>query len=134
MKASLTMLLYLVSDMLDIKAIKNRTFTVRNEVFCPRDVLKKVFCTTKILASHKNLSFKLKFIRSSDHHIGKDSSLSALQSHVNKLKNIDFPKSLNGDWHRFEQIMINLIKNAIKFTRIGLILIVVSYDAHEEKL
>ena len=30
--------------------------------------------------------------------------------------------------------MINLIKNAIKFTRIGLVLIVISFDAFKQKL
>ena len=85
MKASLTILLYLVSDMMDMKAIKDKTFFVYNEVFCPREVLKKVLCTTAIIASHKNLTFKLKFIRSSDHHIGKINSLTALERHVDKL-------------------------------------------------
>ena len=85
MKASLTMLLYLVSDLLDIKAMNDEAFLVLNEVFCPREVLKKVLCTTAIIASHKNLTFKLKFIRSSDHHIGKINSLTALERHVDKL-------------------------------------------------
>ena len=85
MKASLTMLLYLVSDMLDIKAMKNRTFLIHNEVFCPREVLNKVLCITAILSANKNLTFKLKFIRSSDHRIGEANSLTTLLNHVNKL-------------------------------------------------
>ena len=40
MKGRLTMLMYLICDIQDLKAIKDNTFFVNNEVFCPREVLK----------------------------------------------------------------------------------------------
>ena len=35
---------------------------------------------------------------------------------------------------RFKQVLINLVKNAIKFTRQGFVLILISYDYDEEQI
>ena len=48
----------------------------------------------------------------------------------------DLPKTLIGDELRFKQILINLVKNAIKFTRKrnGFVHILVGYDATCDRL
>lgn len=48
------------------------------------------------------------------------------------LVNEPLPESLVGDQMRLKQILINLVKNALKFTRTGLIRIISSYDAESE--
>ena len=48
---------------------------------------------------------------------------------------LSLPTSLYGDERRFKQVLINLIKNAIKFTKSGgSIKIVTSYDFEKEML
>lgn len=44
------------------------------------------------------------------------------------------PESILGDGRRFKQVLINLVKNALKFTRTGSIEILTSYDKSQEML
>ena len=44
------------------------------------------------------------------------------------------PDQLIGDHIRMKQVLINLIKNVLKFTHSGKIIIKAAYDAEDEKL
>jgi len=86
-------LLALINDVLDISKIEANELVMANERFDLRDSIAKVTAITQPLAQKKNL---------------------ALQ--VALTPDIDF---MQGDARRVEQILLNLISNAIKFTDAG---------------
>ena len=54
-----------------------------------------------------------------------------LVENYNSLAQTKLPSQLEGDELRLKQVLINLIKNAIKFTRRGYVRVLVGYDAME---
>ena len=67
MKTSIMMLLYLVSDILDMKAIMDEKFVAITGTFCPIDAFNQVLETTQSQASSKRILLKLKIVKSVDH-------------------------------------------------------------------
>ena len=97
MRTSLTMLLYLVNDILDIKALNNGKFFTNEEQFYPKDVFNQILCTTDSLANNKNLNLRFKFVRPTD-HIGSYDSLSTLIEYSDNIEiENDLPEILFGD-------------------------------------
>ena len=73
MKYSLAMLLYLVSDILDMKAFREETFFSHKDSFNLRNAFTRVLSITELQVQSKRLSIKLKFV-DSVRHIGKFNS------------------------------------------------------------
>ena len=67
------MLLYLVNDILDMKAIKEGTFFSHIDTFNLRNAFNRVLSITELQALSRRLSLKLKFVNSAD-SIGKFNS------------------------------------------------------------
>ena len=84
----------MVGELLDEAQIEAKTMSLRQERFSPGEILQKVALTMSVLAQNKGLAFS--------------SDLAE-----------DLPAALYGDSQRLQQIMINLLGNAIKFTKTG---------------
>lgn len=87
-------LLALVNDILDFSKIEAGMLSMENADFEFRELIRELESLFSIKANEKGLSLQ--------------SKLSA-----------KIPKYLSGDPHRFKQILLNLINNAIKFTEKG---------------
>jgi len=101
-------ILFLVNDVLDLSKIESGTIELETVAFSIQDILDELI---------NSLSFKL---------LEKNVSLS---SKVDK----GIPKVLMGDPHRINQIILNLVDNAIKFTEDGEVYIAINAVKETEK-
>ena len=86
------MLLTLINDLLDLAKTQNLTFELNSHYFNLIDTVQQVFKTLEFMANQKNIKTKLV----------------APETH--------FFEHIYGDRHRYEQILLNFISNALKFT------------------
>ena len=84
----------IVNDLLDESQIESKALSLHKEYFNPMDLLEKIKSTVAMLADKKGLTF----------HAEIDPEL---------------PSELYGDINRLQQVAINLAGNAIKFTKVG---------------
>jgi signal transduction histidine kinase len=87
-------LLDLVNDILDITRIEARRIELIPKAFSPQDLAGRMTEQMKVLAEEKQLDFKT-------------------------IVDPDLPETLYGDVKRIEQVVINLLSNAFKFTEDG---------------
>jgi len=87
-------LLTLINNVLDITRIEARRIEIITKPFSPRALADRLSAQMTVLAEQKNLDFKTTI----------DSQL---------------PEMLVGDEHRIEQVVVNLLSNAFKFTDSG---------------
>ena len=98
------LLLSLVNDILDLSRIEAGKITFRDEAFSLRTLLEHMEALIRPLASRKGLDFRV-------------------------VASGDVPDLLRGDPQRLNQILINLVNNAIKYTTRGQVLVTVQYGS-----
>ena len=96
-------LLVIINDVLDFSKIEANKLELDLQYFSIADVLEHLEKMFSIKAKEKNLFMRFRI----------ESSL---------------PGSLYGDQNRLQQVLINIIGNAVKFTREGGVTVTVSYD------
>jgi PAS domain S-box-containing protein len=84
----------IINDLLDEAQISSKNITLHNELFSLSTLLENVRARTTVLAQNKSIF-------------------------LNTEIDPDLPQTLYGDEKRLQQIIINLVGNAIKFTKIG---------------
>jgi signal transduction histidine kinase len=87
-------LLDLINDILDLTRIEARRVELLAAPFAPQAVFTRIAGQMEVLAQNKGLAFEINM-------------------------DPDLPKTLVGDEQRIEQIVVNLLSNAFKFTQEG---------------
>ncbi len=100
-------LLELINDILDFSKIEAGKLELSPHSFNLQDVVDDTIRTLALRAEHKDLELTARI-------------------------DPDIPRHLNGDSHRFKQILINLIGNGIKFTAEGEVWVEITADSLED--
>lgn len=102
-------LIILINDILDLSKIESGKLELEELGFSLNDLVESLFYSQKMLSDQKGIEF----------HYTIDSNI---------------PKALHGDPYRLNQILTNLINNAIKFTREGRVELAVQHNITKDDL
>jgi two-component system, sensor histidine kinase and response regulator len=105
-KSSADSLLGILNDILDFSKIESRKLELESIAFSPRDLVVNMLKPLAVKADQKGLELLYEF-------------------------DPDVPTGVTGDPVRVQQVLTNLIGNAIKFTEHGHVLVAVRQDARE---
>ncbi len=103
-------LLVLINDILDFSKIEARKLTLENIEFSLPPLLHRVGGMFASQAAAKNIVFLCQLEPAAESHL----------------------RNLRGDPHRLQQILVNLVSNAIKFTETGEVVLSVEVTQHSE--
>ncbi|WP_205737889.1 response regulator [Granulosicoccus antarcticus] len=99
-------LLDIINDILDLSKVEAGKLDIDNTSFAVQDIVTDVLSMMKARASEKNLSFNVEY-------------------------RTDIPATINSDPRRLQQILVNLIGNAVKFTEEGGVQLLVTYGQED---
>ncbi|HNS45348.1 MAG TPA: ATP-binding protein, partial [Alphaproteobacteria bacterium] len=99
-------LLSIVNDILDLSKIEAQELEIEEYAFKTHDILKNIKDMTTLSAARKNLNFDIQV-------------------------NFNVPEWLMGDGKRLQQVIFNLVGNAVKFTETGGITLSMDYKKTE---
>ncbi len=102
-------LIVLINDILDLSKIESGKLELEKLGFSLSELIESLFYTQKMLSDQKGIEF----------HYTIDSNI---------------PKALHGDPYRLNQILTNLINNAIKFTNIGRVELAVHHNITKDQM
>lgn len=108
------MLLTLINDLMDLAKLDTLNFKFNDQYFDLPELINQTFKTVKSQASKKEISLLYNY---SVEPLSEDSLVSQVtlsQSQIQKLL-----KNIYGDRCRYQQILLNFLSNAIKFTNKG---------------
>jgi len=94
LKSSSKLLLFIINDLLDYMRLESDKLVIREDIVDFREILREVFNLFEFRCNEKNLFFH--------HHVESD-----------------LPQNIIGDEYGIKQILMNLLGNALKFTKKG---------------
>lgn len=130
----INLLLCLVNDILDFKLIEENKFIKKQEIFSPKSTFEFITNMFNPQAKMQNTSIEFQVLPSLIARASSDDLLLPVSGVDPRIREEQFPDFLVGDQIRLKQVLINLTKNALKFTVEGNIKIVAAYDYASEQL
>ena len=127
--SQLNLLLCLVQDVLDLKMMELKTYKPRSVLFSPVSSLEFVCAIFEAQCDIQGSSLRYRTV-----------SVRTLQSAFNhdhdpeEMPQQDLPAMLEGDSVRLQQVLINLINNALKSAPNGSVNIYIAYDFRSQQL
>ena len=136
-QSQLNFIMSFVNDLLDLRQLRDKVFSLVSETLDPNEILDDLINIFKPQSEMKGLSICWSIDRSlSARHqdqlfgnVDKDCALKKTQKNLS----VSLP-TCNGDARRLKQVLINLVRNAIKFTQEGGIEIRANYDNEANSL
>ena len=121
--SQLNILLCLVNDILDIKQIQGNAFEPKVQEFAPLETLKFIIAMFQPQSEIQGTQLSYEMVSS-------ETLLNAFEHghDVNKMEYEELPEFLKGDNLRLQQILINMTKNALKFSIGGKVRLIMAYD------
>lgn len=107
-KTSAHHLIELVNDILDISKIEANHMVIENNVYLFRELLCELYVSLGVRAKEKKLDFTIQFQK-------------------------PMPVSLNGDEKKVRQILMNIAGNAIKYTRQGIVTMMIDSFVEQDQ-
>lgn len=108
-RSSANLLINIINDILDLSKIEAGKLEIREQSFVLKDLLDSIIDSLRPISDKKSLNLESEY-------------------------DIDLPKYVTGDSIRISQILLNLIGNAIKFTKIGSIKLSANLVSVEDNL
>lgn len=109
--AQMNLLLCLVNDVLDLRMIEEGKFNARNEMFDPSETLKFISDIFMQQLSLQNSQLSIEIVSYLSHADPEKRVMNPP-----KEQNVTLPDHLFGDQIRLKQVLVNLTKNALKFS------------------
>ena len=124
--SQINLLLCLVNDQLDLRMIDLNQFEIKNEKFAPAETFN--FILYMFAPQVKLVNTKIQFQSFAQLQKPNDSTSSEQAFTAGYEKEKSLPDLLIGDHVRMKQVLINLVKNTLRFTHSGQLLIKAAYD------
>ena len=120
-----------VEDLLNLKLMREGILTLDKSNFDPRKAFTLILDIFEIKAEAKGISIFYDNVRA----LESPAENISLGPDESEYSSCSLPRKLIGDERRLKQVMINLVKNAMKFTPFGgVILIKTCYNELEKTL
>lgn len=125
------LLLNIVNGLLDFRNAQQGTFSKRIERFSPQKAIDLAMQIFKQEAAQSNTTLRFTVLPLVDFMKARSSAhiLTTPLSTECKL-----PEKLSGDPVRMTQVIVNLVRNAMKFTERGMVRVLAAYDTEAEQL